>query len=132
MTHGLKLPVLFFIIIISAVLSLEEFDIISDTTSDSVLYACIISVLNLLVFSAIMKFSIQKSGNLFLLINLGGMGLRVGMILLLVFLTLKFLKIDEFEFIFTLFLLYTLFLVYEITTLLLKAEKKIKNAKKYS
>lgn len=51
------------------------------------------------------------------------MGLRVVIMLILVFLTIKFLIVDEFKYIFAFFLFYVLFLVYEINIIRLKVEK---------
>ncbi len=51
------------------------------------------------------------------------MGIRVLIMLILVFLTIKFLIVDEFKYIFAFFLFYILFLIYEINIIRLKVEK---------
>ena len=114
MIRSLKLPVLLFACIFAILLILKEFSVITPISFYSYLYACIIAFLNHIAFNILLDFSFKKSNQIFLIVNLGGMGLRVLFMLILVFIAIKFLKIDEFKFIFAFFLLYVLFMVYEI------------------
>ena len=129
MIRSLKLPVLLFACIFAILLILKEFSVITPISFYSYLYACIIAFLNHIAFNILLDFSFKKSNQIFLIVNLGGMGLRVLFMLILVFIAIKFLKIDEFKFIFTFFLLYVLFLIYEINIIRLKAEKPLKASK---
>lgn len=61
------------------------------------------------------RYSIQKSNKFFLLFSIGGIILRLFIMLVIVFVVLKFLKIDVFGFIFAFFLWYVFFLVFEIS-----------------
>lgn len=64
-------------------------------------------------FSAIL-WSLQKNEQVFLLVVLGGMLIRMAYILGMVFLFLHFLKINQKYFIFDIFLFYFYFLIVEI------------------
>ncbi|MGK9477458.1 hypothetical protein ACSSV9_11635 [Melioribacter sp. OK-6-Me] len=78
--------------------------------------------INFIVFSLLYKKSTEKGNKIFLLYNLGGMGLRMILVLLLIFLSLKFLKIDKYGFIFAFFIWYILFLIVEIKAVKAKAD----------
>lgn len=83
----------------------------------------ILSFFNILLAFLLFKFSYPKSNEKFLKINLGGMFARVGIMLIAVFLILKFLVIARYEFIFTLFVLYFVFLIFEITFFAISQKK---------
>ncbi len=129
LTKNLKFPIGFFILTIIVIYLLNSFEIISIIARNSILYACLVSFINFLVFILLAEFSFKKSNKTFLLYNLGGMGLRVLMMLVLVFLIIKFLEVDEFKFIFVFFLLYILLLIYEINIIRKKVEKPLKASK---
>ena len=129
MIRNLKFPLVFLILAAIVIYLLKSLELISAITCDSIAYACIISFINFIIFIGLVEFSIKKSNKTFLLYNLGGMPVRMVIMLVLVFLTIKFLKIDEFKFIFAFFLLYVLFLVYEINIIRLKVEKPLKASK---
>lgn len=125
----LKIPLLLCIFAILVTFILNYLDIITAITRDSISYAVLISIINFSVFVILTEYSYKKSNKLFLLYNVGGMGVRIFLMLLLVFITIKFLKVDEFEYIFTFFLLYILFLVCEINIIIRKVEKPKKDSK---
>jgi len=125
----LKIPLAICFIIVLVVFILEYMSIILTITRDSILYAVLISAINFLIFVLLTEYSYKKNNKLFLLYNLGGMGIRIILMLLLVFITIKFLKVDEFEYIFAFFLLYIVFLVYEINIIRQKVEKPTKDSK---
>ena len=129
MINRVKFPLALSILIVAAVSIMNELEVITSITRNSVFYACSVAVLNFFAFYFLIEFSFDKSNKTFLIVNLGGMGVRVCCMLLLVFLIIKFLKVDEFEFIFTFFLLYFLFLVYEIMILKTKIDKQSKKLK---
>jgi Kef-type K+ transport system membrane component KefB len=73
-----------------------------------------LSLLNFLIFVAFLLATEQKTGNQILILTLSGITFRLILMLIAIFLIIKFLKVDKFGFIFTFFILYTFFLVYEI------------------
>jgi hypothetical protein len=60
------------------------------------------------------RISLRQSDSLFLVIFLGGMLLRLFLMLLAVFLVLSFLEILAYSFIFIIFIFYSLYLISEI------------------
>ena len=129
MIKNIKIPAAIIIFILLCIYFLEMLNQISIITRDSILFACLISFINFIIFIVLLEFSNKGSNKVFLIYNLGGMGLRIILMLILVFLIIKFLKIIEFEFIFTFFLLYVLFLIYEINIIRQKVEKPLKARK---
>lgn len=73
----------------------------------------IVAIINYILFLVLFKISIKNNSN-FLLINLGGMVIRILIMLVLVFIIVKFLKIDEYRFIFAFFIMYFLLLINEL------------------
>jgi hypothetical protein len=60
-------------------------------------------------------FSIKKSNKTFLLFTVGGIGLRLLIILSIVVICIKFLKVELLGFIFALFIWYVFYLIFEIS-----------------
>ena len=86
-------------------------------------YAAILNILNILLAFLLYYLSIGKSNTSFLILNLGGMGVRLLFLLVSVFIFLKFLKIDKYAFIFIFFVFYFLQIIFEISYL----NKRAKN-----
>jgi hypothetical protein len=80
----------------------------------SIILGVAISTLNFLLFIGAYAYSIKKSNNTFLIFTLGGIGIRILIVLLMVFISIKFLKVALLGFIFTLFIWYLFFLIFEI------------------
>lgn len=80
----------------------------------SALYAAILNIFNISLALVFYYLSASKSNKTFLIFNLGGMGLRLFFLLISVFIFLKFLKVDEYAFIFIFFIFYFLQLIFEI------------------
>lgn len=80
----------------------------------SVLISSGISLINFLLFSFSVIFSANKSNKIFLKLVLGGIVGRMFLVLLLVFLTLFYLKVDQYAFIFGLLIWYVFLLIFEI------------------
>ncbi len=99
---------------VALILILIIMGLIGYRTGISILAAAGCALLNFLLFLLGYSFSIQKSNKIFLLFTIGGIGVRLLIMLVLVILSIKILKIELFDFIFTLFIWYTFFLVYEI------------------
>lgn len=77
--------------------------------------AIIISVLNFLLFLGSFNYSNGKSNKIFLIFIIGGMGIRLFLMLAAVFVSIKFLKVDLVGFIFGFFIWYVFLLIYEIS-----------------
>lgn len=126
----IRIPAGLFVTIMIGIAVNSLFSIFSADTINPILYASLISFINFIIFIALIELSFEKANNLFLIYNLGGMGVRMVIMLVSVFLVIKFLKVDEFKFIFTFFLLYVLFLIYEVDIIRSKVEKAPKSSKK--
>ena len=113
---------LFIGLIFIGILSLFQLNVISFDFLKSFIIAGVITYLNFVSGYFFLKFSKNKSDNIFLILVMGGMILRLFMILLLVFISLKFLDIKTGIFIFIIFFFYVFYLFFEI--LYLYKEKK--------
>ncbi len=96
------------------ILFLILLEIITPILGYSILDAIVITSVNFVVFAAAYAYSIKKSNKTFLLFTIGGMGVRLLLMLVLVFISIKFLKVALLGFIFALFIWYTFFLIFEI------------------
>jgi hypothetical protein len=98
---------------------------ISLNSLNSTFPAGIINLLNSLAAIYAFHKGFNKSSNVFLIYTLGGMLIRLFAMLILIFLTLKYLNIDKLGFIFTLFIIYFINLILEINYFRVRiAEKK--------
>ena len=82
---------------------------------NALILAIVISVLNFLLFLGSFNYSVKKSNKIFLLFIIGGMGIRLLLMLAAVFISIKFLKVDLVGFIFGFFIWYVFLLIYEIS-----------------
>lgn len=80
----------------------------------SILVAIAISIINFILAMFAFQYSYKKSNKTFLIVNIGGMGARIMLVLVSVLISIKFLKVDLVGFIFTLFIWYILLLIFEI------------------
>ena len=108
------------LIIILALLNVFTFQTIYPILAGSFL-----SVLNFTIFLIMFSYSIQKSNKFFLLFSIGGIIVRLFLMLIIVFVVLKFLKIDVFGFIFAFFLWYVFFLIFEISVVQTKTKNMV-------
>lgn len=98
------------LIIISALL----LGIITPIFTFSLLYAALIGAGNFILFSIFAYLSFKKSNKYFLIMNLGGMLIRLILMLIVVFLMLNYLKVDRYAFIFGLLFWYLFYQIFEI------------------
>ncbi len=82
---------------------------------NALILAIVISVLNFLLFLGSFNYSVKKSNKIFLIFIIGGMGIRLLLMLAAVFVSIKFLKVDLVGFIFGFFIWYVFLLIYEIS-----------------
>ncbi len=115
MIKNIKKSFIVFFAVIVIVLILGFLRILSIQTIYPILFGSFLSILNFVIFLIMFRYSIQKSNKFFLLFSIGGIILRLFIMLVIVFVVLKFLKIDVFGFIFAFFLWYVFFLVFEIS-----------------
>lgn len=90
------------------------FQIIDQLFLNSAIYAILFNIINFVAAVYLFKSSLGKSSNTFLIKNLGGMGLRLIILLLVIFISLKFLNIDRYGFILVFFIFYFVYLILEI------------------
>ena len=105
---------LFIGLIFASILLLNQISIISFDFLKSFIIAGVITYLNFVSGYIFLKLSNNKSNTIFLIMILGGMLLRLFMMLLLVFISLKFLDIKTGVFIFVSFFFYVFYLFVEI------------------
>jgi hypothetical protein len=96
------------------ILFLIFLEIIASHLGYSILNALVIASVNFFLFTTAYAYSVKKSNKTFLLFTMGGMGVRLLLTLALIFISIKFLKVDLLGFIFTLFIWYIFFLIFEI------------------
>ncbi|MCL6098895.1 MAG: hypothetical protein M1391_10005 [Bacteroidetes bacterium] len=115
MIKNIKKSFIVFFVAIGVLLILTFLKLITIQIIYPILAGSFLSVLNFVIFLIMFYYSIQKSNKFFLLFSIGGIILRLFIMLVIVFVVLKFLKIDVFGFIFTFFLWYVFFMVFEIS-----------------
>ncbi|MEG8988751.1 ATP synthase subunit I [Ignavibacteria bacterium 4148-Me] len=128
MIKQIKLSAAIIIFINAIIILLSYFKIISDSQFNSLIFACLISIINYIIFLFLFYKSLKEENKKFIKINLGGMAFRIILVLALIFLTLKFLKVDKYEFIFALLIWYILLMIFEIN--IIRLEKTVKNSLK--
>jgi hypothetical protein len=90
----------------------------------SILFGALLSLLNFVIGFLLIKLSIKKSDNVFLTMLWGGLLFRLLISLVLVIITLKFLEINAYEFIFSIFFFYIFYLIIEILYLNLRRKSQ--------
>ena len=91
-----------------------SFSFVSETFFISVITGGVLSTFNFLLGILAIKIGLKPSGDLFFKAVIGGMILRLFLVLVLVFISLKFLNINENSFIFSILFFYILYLIIEI------------------
>jgi len=110
----LKNVLFLFLVTSSGVLVLTLFKRVSIYGCTSILLASLFAILNFIVFILLSGFSSAKSNQIFLFWSLGGAFIRLFMILVLIFVSIKFLKVDLVAFIFTFFIWYVVLFIFLI------------------
>lgn len=114
MIDKIKNPVVVSIILLCLTIGCSFFNYISINAGISIFAGIGLALLNFLVFAVFLSFTVNDSGSKFLILTIGGITFRLILMLIVIFLIIKFLKIDKFGFIFTFFISYSFFLIYEI------------------
>ena len=94
--------------------------VVSEAFFKSVIIGGAISSFNFILGLFAVKIGLKSNQDIFLKAVLGGMMIRLFLVLVLVFISLKFLNINENSFIFSILFFYILFLIIEIIYLYMK------------
>lgn len=132
MIRKIKLQIILFFLSLLISFLLFHLNYISFQRFFSLALGIAIPFINFLIFYFLYFFSYNKSNKTFLIYNIGGMALRLILLLASLFWVLKYLKIDVYGFIFVFFLYYILLLVSEIIIVKNQIDnhvKSVKNAK---
>lgn len=103
---------------------LKYFEIIDILTELSIFLALFINIINLFIALLFYNYSKDKSNQTFMILNLGGMGIRLFLLIITFTLSLIFLEIDKYAFIFVFLIFYGLSIIVEIKHFNSKSEKK--------
>jgi len=90
----------------------------------SILFGTLLSLLNFAIGFLLIRLSIKKSDKVFLTVLWGGLLFRLLISLTLVIITLKFLEINAYGFIFSIFFFYIFYLIIEIIYLNLRRKSQ--------
>jgi hypothetical protein len=93
---------------------LKIFDIINITVELTIFLALFLNIINLFLALLFYNFSKNRSTQTFLLLNFGGMGVRIFFLLISFTLSLIFLEIDKYAFILVFLIFYIMSIVFEI------------------
>jgi hypothetical protein len=88
--------------------------VISAMMFKSVLLGTLLAIINFVIGFALIRFSLNKSEKIFLLSLWGGLLLRLILGLILILITLIFLEINTYGFIFSILFFYVFYLIIEI------------------
>ena len=100
------------LIIISYVLNLTA--VIDHKTFVSIFTALFLNLINLFAALLFYYLSINRANQVFMLLNIGGMGVRIFFLLFGVMMSLIFLEIDKYAFIFIFLIFYSISIYIEI------------------
>jgi hypothetical protein len=121
----LVLSALFVTMVIFVILTvLLIFSEISIILYKSLLFGALLSLLNFAIGFLLIKLSIRKSDKVFLTLLWGGLLFRLLILLSLVIITLNFLEINSYGFIFSIFFFYIFYLIIEILYLNLRRKSQ--------
>jgi len=112
-----QLFIVFFSISVLALLIVSVLylaSLISAILFESIIFGAVISLLNFLIGFLLIKFSLRRSEKIFLLSLWGGLLLRLILGLTLILITLIFLEINTYGFIFSILFFYVFYLLIEI------------------
>ncbi len=109
--YGIAAILIAYILFSWLVSALADFDLYQN---QSLLFAGLLATINILAAYVIVKLSVHRGQKDFSRIFLTGMVLRVLFLLMLIFLVLKFTRVNDFVFIGSLFILYFVYQVWEV------------------
>ena len=92
----------------------------------SAVYAGVLNLINSIIAVKLFDISYKKGASSFMIYNLGGLGLRLILLLIVFVIAIKFLNIDEYGFILIFFLFYFTSLVFEVILYINRTQNKRK------
>lgn len=92
----------------------------------SAIYAGVLNVINSVIAVKLFNISYKKKASSFMIYNLGGLGIRLLLLLIVFVIVIKFLNIDEYGFILIFFLFYFSSLVFEVIFYINRTQNKRK------
>ena len=98
-------------------------DVISQIFLISSIYAGLLNLINAFLAVKLFNLSYKYGGPMFMMYNLGGLGIRMIFLLIIFVLVIKFLNIDKYAFILVFFLFYFISMIFEVMFYLKKAKK---------
>lgn len=99
-------------------------DTIKELFFISSVYAGVLNLFNSFAAVKLFNISYKKGASSFMIYNLGGLGLRLMVLLVIFVLVIKFLNIDEYGFILIFFLFYFISLIFEVIFYIYKTQNK--------
>ncbi len=114
MLKKIKWPIIFGIGLLVILLFASSMEYISASLFKSLLTAFTVIVLNFALFAYSISKSDGKSNKIFMIYVMGGMGVRILLMLIIIFIVINYLKVDAYAFIFALLVLYVFLLIFEI------------------
>ncbi len=92
----------------------------------SSIYAGILNLINSVIAVKLFNISYKKKASSFMIYNLGGLGIRLLLLLIVFVIVIKFLNIDEYGFILIFFLFYFSSLIFEVIFYINRTQNKRK------
>ncbi len=114
MSNFIRNIIIFYLVSFIIILILKYFGIITGLSFLSIIYAGILSLLNVIAAVLLFRFSYKSRHSSFMIFNFGGIGVRIFFLLLAFVLIIKFLNIDKYAFILVFFLFYFISLSLEV------------------
>ncbi len=114
MSNFIRNIIIFYFVSFIIVLILKYFEIITELSFISIIYAGVLSLINVLAAVLLFHYSYKSRHSSFMILNFGGIGVRIFFLLLAFFLIIKFLNIDKYAFILVFFLFYFISLSLEV------------------
>ena len=115
---------IFYLLSFIVILVLNYFEIINELRFLSIIYAGILSLINVLAAVLLFRYSYKSRHSSFMIFNFGGLGVRVIFLLIAIVLVIKLLNIDKYAFILVFFLFYFISLSLEVVYYLQTTAKK--------
>ncbi len=115
---------IFYLLSFIVILVLNYFEIINELRFFSIIYAGILSLINVLAAVLLFRYSYKSRHSSFMIFNFGGLGVRVVFLLIAIVLVIKLLNIDKYAFILVFFLFYFISLSLEVVYYLQTTAKK--------
>lgn len=114
MSKFLRNIAIFYLSSFIIVLILNYFKIINELRFFSIIYAGILSLINVLAAVLLFRYSYKSRHSSFMIFNFGGIGVRIFFLLIALVLVIKLLNIDKYAFILVFFLFYFISLSLEV------------------